>query len=71
MNEFQSLYAVDVGNADEATQKKRASIVEAAQASDESTLEERLNEMWEQTLKLMPPGANTLLPLSAAEQFRE
>ena len=60
---------MNVGNADEATQEKRASIIEAAQPSDETTLEQRLTEMWEQTLKSMPQRARNLLPLSAAEQF--
>lgn len=38
-HEFQSLYDVNAGDADEATHKKRASIIEAAQPSDGSTLE--------------------------------
>ena len=70
-NEFQSLYDVNVGNADEATQKKRASIIEAAQPSDSSTLEQRLAEKWEQTINLMPPGVKNMLPSPAAEQFRQ
>ena len=50
--------------------KKRASIIEAAQPSDASTLEQRLNEKWEATMRLMPPGLKTILPLTAKDQFR-
>ena len=69
--EFQSLYDVNVGEADEATQKKRASIIEAAQPSDAETLEQRLAEKWEQAINLMPPNLKKRLPSSAAEEFRQ
>ena len=70
-SEFQSLYDVNVGDADEATQKKRALIIEAAQPSDASTLEQRLAEKWEATIKSMPQSLKNILPSSAVEQFRQ
>ena len=69
-NEFQSLYDVNVGDADETTQKKRALLIEAAQPSDTLTLEQRLDEKWEETMKLMPQSLKNSLPPSAAEEFR-
>ena len=70
-NEFQSLYDVNVGDADETTQKKRALLIEAAQPSDTLTLEQRLDEKWKETLNLMPQSLKNRLPPFAAEQFRE
>ena len=60
-----------MGDADETTQKKRALLIEAAQPCDKLTLEQRLDEKWEETMKLMPQSLKNRLPPFAAEQFRE